>query len=460
MGVIGEMRTSLFPWQCAAADKLTAIRVGALFMEQGTGKTRTALEILARRNARVDRVVWLTPCSIVESTRREIEKHCAFDRELLRLCGIESLSSSTRLYDELCSFIGDGTRCYLIVDESSLVKNPMAIRTRNITRLAAKCRYRMILNGTPVSRSMADLFAQWYLLDWRILGYRSYYAFAANHLEFDPKRPGRIVRALNTDYIAEKIAPYCVQVTRAECMQLPSKVYSTEWVAMTPEQEEHYFKVADEMLMDVDELQPETIYRMFSALQAVVSGCRVVDHGRHFETFPMFEQPEDNPRFRALMAMLDDLAGEKCIIYAKYQHEIDAICGKLGARAVMLSGQVPQKRRQQSVDAFRGSCQFLVANKACAGFGLNLQFARNVIYYSNDWNLATRIQSEDRVHRIGQEQTVQIWDIVSDGTIDERILNCLRRKEDMLTALRRDISEATDAKAAIRRWIGGEKHGC
>ena len=157
-------------------------------MEMGTGKTLTTLEMIRRRveKGKLNRVIWLCPCSVKTDLRRNLNQSAYNWEELITICGIETLSTSkkenARLLDEAL-----GTECMLVVDESNLVKNPKALRTKNITRLAALCKYRVILNGTPISRNEADMFAQWYLLDWRILGYSSYYSFAANHLEFDDK---------------------------------------------------------------------------------------------------------------------------------------------------------------------------------------------------------------------------------------------------------------------------------
>lgn len=452
--MIDKFNTSLLPWQERAVQKLIGIRVGALYMEQGTGKTRTALEMIWRRRDKMNRVLWLCPCSIIRSIQADITKHCVWDASRLWVYGIESLSSSVRLYDLLDAFVSAGP-CMIVVDESNLVKNDLAIRTRNISRLASKCRYRLILNGTPISRNISDLYAQWCILDWRILGYRSYYRFAANHLEYDPKRPGRIVRTHNVDYLTEKIAPYCYQVTREECMELPPKVYESRNYLMTNEQYDHYYQVADDMLFSLDELRPSTIYRMFSALQAVISGKYVHDNGKHFRTSPMFESPLDNPRIQELISLLDKIGDEKSIIFCKYSDEVNAICNLLDGKAVKLTGDVPQKVRQDVVNSFADSFQYLVANKNCAGYGLNLQFCRNVIYFSNDWDLATRLQSEDRVHRIGQEQEVHIYDIIASHTLDVRIRDCLVRKEKLLNVLRGEIDDQKDNKELLKDWIKG-----
>ncbi len=443
--------TELYPHQAEAVRKLSAIKVGALYMEQGTGKTRTALELVRMRmeRGRVDCALWLCPCSVRRGLREDIAFHCggtAPDNIIIR--GIESLSSSDALYLRLLELVRRHS-VYLVVDESNLVKNRDAVRTERIIEISRGCRYKLILNGTPATKNEADLFAQWYILDWRILGYRSYYSFAANHLEYRRVRlpigrevvTDKISRVLNVGYLTEKIAPYTYQVLKSQCLRLPGKQYFSRRFGMVPEQAEHYLWAKETYLENVDEIRSETIYKLFTALQHVVSGRRVVtEPDERMATEPIFAHWSENPRVRALERLVrEDIGGEKAIVFAKYQSEIDdvaAMLDSLGLSWRLFTGRVPQRERQANRAAFAGDVQFLLANRMCGAYGLNLQFCRNVIYYSNDFDLATRLQSEDRVHRIGQEREVRIFDIYAPDTIDEFIIRCLTRKERMIDAFK------------------------
>lgn len=147
-------------------------------------------------------------------------------------------------------------------------------------------------------------------------------------------------------------------------MDLPDKVYETVPVFLSDEQDRHYDEISEQMLFQLDELEPETIYRMFAALQAVIAGQYVHDNGKHFTTKPMFSDPMENPRICGLMNLLSNSIGdEKCIIFCKYTFEIDTICGILGEKAVSFTGDVPQKRRKEIIDSFAGVKQYFVANK-------------------------------------------------------------------------------------------------
>lgn len=461
-----QLKTSLLPHQQVGVDKLLPLKIGALYMDMGTGKTRTALEIIQIRFAsgKLSRVVWLCPCSVKANLAADLDKHSEGWRNIISIYGIESLSGSKRLGGELLGIVSAAKDTMLIVDESNLVKNPAAIRSRRITLIAARCKYRMILNGTPISRNEADLFSQWYLMDWRVLGYRSFWAFAANHLEYD-EETGRVRRALHTDYLARKIAPYTYQVRRDECINLPDKNYHTVYWEMSAAQDEEYERAYKELLLQLDDLKPETIYRMFSGLQAVISGCAINFVSRdHYTLRPLFDDPEDNPHVAAFFRLLQRRIGdEKVLVYCKYTHEIltlrDLLARDNGPSSVVtLYGDDSIVKRAHNVDAFKGPAQFMVANKTCAGYGLNLQFCHNVIYYSNDWDYSTRIQSEDRVHRLGQDNDVHIYDLVCQYSLDVRIQESLQRKEALLNNLKNELTDADkDRETALREFFFGKR---
>lgn len=453
------LMTELLPHQVAAVEKLRRLKVGALLMEMGTGKTRTALELIKLRldSGKVDAVLWLCPCSVKKNLREDILYHCGEIPDRLVIRGIESLSSSDHLYMQLLRLV-ETHKIFLVVDESNLVKNPSAIRTSRITALSKLCQYKIILNGTPISRNEADMFAQWYILDWRILGYQSYYSFAANHLEYwTIKLPdgrervdrNRVKRVLNTDYLAAKINPYTYQVKKEECLKLPEKRYSDRYFHMSREQAGFYEETKELFLGNVDEFREETIYKLFTALQHVSSGRRVISEPyARMETEPIFSNPEDNPRINTLLQSVNDLYGEKAIIFCKYQSEIDDLYRVLSANGyscVTFTGKLSQEARQRNREGFRNGMQLFLSNKSCGAYGLNLQFCHNIIYYSNDFDLATRLQSEDRVHRLGQTQAVNIIDIYTDG-IDEFIIKCLHCKKNLLECFKREIEKLKNEK--------------
>lgn len=454
-----NLKTELLPHQAAAVEKLRGLRIGALYMEMGTGKTRTALELIKLRleAGKIKQAIWLCPCSVKENLRMDIIKHADIDCGDIIICGIESISGSMRIASGLLETAASAPTM-LIVDESNLVKNPHALRSQRIARIAERCRYRMILNGTPVSRTEADMFQQWFILDWRVLGYKSYYSFAANHIEYDDKFTGKIRRVLNVDYLTDKIAPYSFQIRKDECLQLPDKIYRTRCYHLTEDQMWHYMDVKDAFLCEemLDERNEALIYRTMTALQQVASGRKITsaakDSIKH-EAF--FDSPEKNPRMKTFMDVIDEVGEEKAVIWCRYQHEIDDVIGALcrsGHSCVEFTGRLNLKKREDAIRIFSAGTQFLVGNKACAGYGLNLQFCHNAVYYTNDFDWATRAQSEDRIHRIGQTEPVTIYDIAAYGTIDSQVLSCLSRKEDMVACFKAHLNEKN-----LSEWLTGKE---
>ncbi len=279
--------TSLYDYQQAATNKMMPSRVGALFMEMGTGKTRVTIELIKKRQHRISNVIWLTPVSLKQTVYEEILKHTTITKSeiyifddktatdiipdaMIYIVGIESVAGSDRVALSLYSIAA--SHSFIIVDESTYIKNHKALRTKRIVDIAKDSVYRLILTGTPMSNGVQDLFAQMEFLSPSILGYSSFYSFAANHLEYSRDYPGLVIRAHNVDYLTSKIQPYTYQVTKDECLDLPDKIYDSRYFRLTQSQREVYELAVNEILSSVDEIDSYTIFQLFTALQQIVSG--------------------------------------------------------------------------------------------------------------------------------------------------------------------------------------------
>lgn len=469
--------TELMPWQRAAIEKLMPTRVGGLFMEMGTGKSRTIIEIVRQRARKIDRAVWFCPVSLKETVRLEVLKHTdcrdvyVFDDRTTAetvprdarwiIVGLESLSSSDRVTFAVHAIITD--RTFVILDESSYIKGHKSLRTARATLLAEKARYRFVLTGTPISQGVEDLFAQMKFLSPKILGYRSWYTFARNHLEFSEKYPGMIVAAHNTEQIAAKLAPYVYQVTKAECMTLPGKRYRTKYCSLTYAQEDAYQEAKEEMLfqIDFDDFEPYTIFRLYSALQQITSGFwnrRICEDGilRQGDRYVFLMYPDH--RLATLQEILRDIPDdEKAIIWAKFRYDIrrivEALREEYGPGSVaVFTGDTRVHDRQREVEKFRGPARFFVSTQSCGGHGLTLNEARHVVFYSNSFKYSERLQAEDRCHRMGQEHEVTYTDIIG-SKIDERIWGSLSRKENVVASFRREVDAVKDDKAKLKDLV-------
>lgn len=466
--------TALFDHQRAAVRKMLPCRVGALFMDMGTGKTRVVLEIAKERQRRISNVVYFCPVSLKETVRREALKHtdltggdiCVFDektrigklpRATLFIIGIESMSSSDRQVLAANAIIDD--RSMVVVDESGYIKGHKSLRTQRITRMAERARYRLIMTGTPLSQGVVDLYAQMRFLSWRILGYKSFYSFARNHLEYSDKYPGMIVAAHNVGYLAAKVQPYTYQVTKAECLDLPAKTYAARWHGMTNRQRHVYEQAKEEILMsieDYDDFDSYVIFRLFTALQQIT--CGFWNRKREDGTVEIVTFPHTRlDLFAATVAGIP--ANEKIVIWSKYLRNFEEIAALLtaeyGADSIaQFHGNLSESARNAELEKFRHSARFFVATQATGGHGLTLNEAAYHIFYSNGFKYAERIQAEDRSHRIGQQRNVHYIDIACHGSIDERIDKALSEKANVLDQFRRRVDAVKDKRSAeVRNLI-------
>lgn len=458
-----ELKTTMYDFQKQGADKMLKLKIGALFMDMGTGKTRLALELVCRRleAGKVKHVLWLCPCTMLDlgDLECELDKHATDWRQYITLCGIESLSQSRRKNSILLRLV-QNVECFLIVDESLKVKNPFALRSKNIERLSRYCRYKLILNGTPVSKCEADLFQQFYILDPRILGYKSYYSFSANHIMYDERHPGKIARMLNVDYLTNKIAPYSYEVRKTDVLNLKDKKYIPAPFYLTEEQRYEYERAKMDFLSlkTWDAWENNTIiYRTFTALQQVTSGRKITTPAdKSLHHIDMFSDPMENPRVEALCDVLDKIGQSKVVIWCEYTHEIKTlqkvIKQKYGVEPALCYGAMTKKQRAAERARFEDDTQYFIINKDCASFGLNLQFCSCSVFYNNDWDWATRGQAEDRLHRAGQENTVMVYNLYAVDTIDVRILSCVSRKESLATEFRKHLH-----KKNFYEWLDGKE---
>lgn len=462
-------QTELMRHQTAAIEKVRQICVGGLFMEMGTGKTRTAIELVKIRAAKIDHVIWYCPVALKETIRREILKHTdcqaddihVFDDKTSMgdipaaswyIIGIESMSSSARVIATANNLTADKTM--VILDESSYIKGHNALRTQRITFISERAKYRLILTGTPLSQGIIDLYSQMKFLSPKILGYSSFYSFQANHLEYSEKFPGMIVRAHNIPYIAAKLQPYVYQITKAECLDLPSKSYERRWIWMTSAQREWYATAKEEilfeMLNDKEEFSSIAIYRLFTALQSIVSGFWN-RKGKRIE-IPCHRQ-------MALMETINEIpSSAKVVIFAKYQYDIKTIKASLtevyGQECFAeFHGGLSEKQKESELQKFRKDARFFLATQSSGGHGLTLNEAHYVIFYNNGFKYSERLQAEDRCHRIGQENKVTYIDIICDSSIDNRIHKALSRKGNAVSAFKEEVDRIKDKKTKLKELI-------
>ena len=328
-----------------------------------------------------------------------------------------------------------GSHGMIAIDESTTIKNPKAKRTKSLHKIATLFEYRRILTGSPITKSPLDIYAQAEFLEPGILGYDSYYAFQRRYAVLRKSFAGshsfeQVIGYQNLGELTQKIDSFSYRVLKSECLDLPEKTYTVRYVSLSKEQASMYDSIkrhAMILLENGDLVTAPAVITQILRMQQVLSGHLKTDDGEML-TFP-------SPRTRAVLDILEEHTG-KALIWSRFRHdiqklvvELDSVYGE-GSSAAFY-GDTSDDDRQEIIRNFQNpdhKLRFFVANPATGGFGITLNEANLVIYYANDFNLETRLQSEDRCHRIGQKNPVTYVDLISEGTIDERIVQSLQDK--------------------------------
>lgn len=436
-----------------------------LFMEQGTGKTHVTIAHLVHlfREGKINGVLVLAPNGVHDNwAKNEIPLHANLSPDehrvaiwhandgvrkqdtfawaihetpkeqlLIVLANIEAVRAG-RFIPAIRRFL-DERRFMLVIDESTVIKNPKAAQTRAVMRLAKAAAYRRILTGTPVTQGPLDVWSQCHVLSPLALPYPSFTAFRwefaiEKEMIMGQRRFKTVIGYKNLDRLAELLKPFTFRVTKAECLDLPPKVYETRYVELTSEQKNLYRTLVKQCLVQFETGQMVTTTMALTQLlrlHQITLGYVTTDEG--------VIHPIPSNRINVLMDLIAEMQG-KTIVFCRFKEDVHRVCGALlneGKIAQEYSGDINAHDRHEAITEFQeGDLQFLVATRAAAR-GLTLHAASNVVYYSQGFSLEDRLQSEDRAHRIGQTKSVLYVDLVARGTIDEKVLLALKAKQDV-----------------------------
>ena len=341
------------------------------------------------------------------------------------------------------------------------------MRTKAILKLSDLASYRRIASGTPITKSPFDAYAQMNFLHSEVLGIRSFVAFKARYAKLlDGTSPliAKIMRGgarfmpqieatdehgqkiyQNLDELAEKIGQHSFRVLKKDCLDLPDKVYVRRYYEMTPEQRALYNQMKTKLKATWNGEQATALNKltMVMRLQQIVSGYFVPDS----ESVPedIFATPADNPKIQCLLELLEEVEGS-VIIWCRFTREIEDIFAALTEvygknSCAKFYGATPNDEREQiKADFQAGKIRFFIGNAASGGIGITLTRASTVVYYTNEFNLETRLQSEDRAHRIGQKNNVTYYDFECLDTLDGKVISSLREKKNIADIITGDPS--------------------
>lgn len=406
----------------------------------------------------------------------------------------------TEIGYEFLSMLVKIHRTMMVLDESTAIKSRKTDTAKIAKKLGAHCHRRWIATGTPVAQSPFDVHSQMEFLDpefWRRHGLKSVEAFRQMFGEFSIRTVGRgkkfneLQRYRNLDKLGEMLRPASSRLLKEDSdIELPPKIYSVRRFPLHEKQRRAYDALTKTFVAELDGgmyLEASQAVTRAIRLQQITSGHVTAeefldlpedealdgqetlpfgyeDAGAAVEelprTMPQIRPllsskrvvdvipPDENPRLELLLQTLSEMPEHKrAIVWCRFRRDVEIVGAALGERAVTYDGGVRQADREERLRLFkdeRSHVRYLVANVHAISQGVTLTIAKTAIYYSNSFSLERRLQSEDRPHRIGQDESVHVIDLIAEDTIDEHVVRTLREKFDVAAQVTGD---------RLREWI-------
>jgi len=337
------------------------------------------------------------------------------------------------------------------LDESTTIKNRSAKRTKNILALQKLSLVRRILTGSPITKSPLDLYTQCQFLSPELLGFSSYLAFRNRYAEMTdiPVGSGRYISVpkyyKRLEELETKLKQFSTRIRKDQCLDLKPKVRQKRYIELEGDSKKIYERLRTSALAIVEDSTISFSNKLTEIikLHQVCNGFSKDDDGQILELH--------KSKINALDEILEETDG-KVIIWANYIYNIKEIISflekKYGKESVVsIYGAIDVQTRKKAVEKIQkdSKVRFLVGNPTTGGFGLTLTAVNTVIYFSNNYNLEVRMQSEDRAHRMGQKGTVVYIDIVAKNTLDEAIMKSLTSKG--------QVAAKTLGEEDLRSWL-------
>ncbi len=438
-----NFKTIPFNHQIKCFNFFKELTMGGLFLEMGLGKTKIIIDLLTYfklmgkiRNP----VLYVCPNSVLENVKNEFEMHSSLDWNICILQGTKGKKIKLLSQSEYNIFIinYEAVRTIeqelmkkgldaIICDESTRIKNSRALCSKSLHRLGQAVKYRYIMTGTPITQCVIDIYSQYKFLEPSLFG-PSFYAFKNKYAIMGGFNNHQITGYRHLDELHKKIFDIAIRCTKKECLDLPDKVYEVKQFDLNKEEREIYDKIKENILVSIydQQITAQLAITKLIKLTQITSGFVLADDHKVIAI-------KNSSKLKLLKETLEDIFPSKVIIWNNYIANIDMVSKLLCSMHishVTFDGRTPQNERQALVDKFQNDpdCKVFVGQIRTGGLGLNLTAASYVIYFTNTYSLADRLQSEDRAHRIGQVNKVTYIDLVARKTIEKSILSILKSK--------------------------------
>lgn len=459
--------TKLMPHQVEISKFAQERDQAGIFSDYGTGKTLCALDLVDKK--RMKRVLVVSTKLSVQSTwPSEIRQHTNFRWVVLvgsrkkktRLlehgmrmsyvsAGPYNASSSNTIlflvnYDGVKNIYPEIISCKwdaIILDESTKIKSPHTKRTKILWDIGHRIKRRYIMTGFPVTENIADLYAQIKFLDTTNLLGPSYYAFINTY--FVKVGMQTLPRRKMVSQLIEKISPFCIRVTN-KTIKLPPAIYKPIDIEMTEKQKEvlSEFKSTFRLALGKVNIDTQYIFALITKSLQICDGFVQDDKG-NIEVIPTNKD-------EALIETLEEMDAKhnKVVIWSAFRFSLNKIrkyLHRLGYGTVSLTGST--ENPDLAIKRFQHDKRYtiLLATQKKAAESVTLTAAKFAVYYSNIWSYDLRANSEARIRRKGSERhsSITYVDFVTQGTVERKVYECLRKKKDLISELKTHFKEVT-----------------
>ena len=408
-----------------------------IFSDTGTGKTIMGLEIATHYN----KTLILCPLSVIETAWID-DCHKFYSNKKITNVWSNSKSNRLKLLNEpadiyvmnyesfkiLHNEIRKANFDCVIVDESSVMKNMSSQITQLIFDLIGVIPHRFVLSGCPTPNHNSEIFPQMKFVDPDIFG-NNYYGFLARYFHQDMANPHYWYQTDNDKerYYA-RLSEKSIFLKKDDCVDLPEKVFEIKRFDMAKKQRQYYDDIINDIKANINQWSKFEFTAKLMKLREVTSGFVIGKDGNVIGF--------DNNKEMLLKEVLSELGDKQVIIWCQFQHEIDTLAKKFGG--VALTSKT--KNRDEVIRYFKnGNIKLLFTHPKLVGKGLTFTNCTYNIYYSLSFSYEEFKQSQDRIHRIGQNKKCTYIILQAKDSIEEKMYDCVQRKGNAVDELYLEI---------------------
>ena len=448
------MRYVAHNYQNYAKDFILAHKVSALFLDCGLGKTittLTAINELMYDSFEISKVLIIAPLRVAQSTwKDEIEKwnHLNLLRYSIAVGDekerLKALKQNSDIYiinrenvDWLVTKSGiDFNFDMLIIDELSSFKSHTSKRFKSLLRIRPYFERAVGLTGTPSSNGLMDLWAEFRVLD---LGERlgRYITHYRNEYFLPDKRNGAVIFSYKPQPNAEeriyrRLADMTISMKSTEYLKMPELILNELEINLDEKDQMKYKKFKKEMVMTIQEKEIDAINAasLSNKLIQLANGSIYDEDKKFYEVH--------NKKLDKLEEIIESANGKPVLVAYWFKADKERIEKRFKVREIKTTDDIKQWNM--------GMINLALIHPASAGHGLNLQSGGStLVWFSLTWSLELYQQTNARLYRQGQKDTVVIHHLITKNTIDEDIMKSLKRKDKTQESLMK----------AVKARIGG-----